>query len=392
MSVISSRRTVFTVPSEGFAIVGQDLDDISLNGTRRAWEMPGYADLLGFDQPDDIYGSATIYQDVFDGTFARARQWGVFTKGGGISPIGVGQLGSTVGAGMLGLWTDTSTVTPPQDSGANKMLWVMMDGSGPVMSHDASDVGTSRYDLVQVAVSEANGPTVQRDFEDATTGAKTSATPVTYKTVSLTFSVKKGTPSGSIPGVPAPDAGCKVVYAALITGTSISSYLDFTVPAGLIKVFTTPASHAITPGTNGLWTRGDTPGSMVASGDNQIMYLVPPFGGNGEARILGVRLRYSLSSGSEAKFTSFSAFLGSDVAIGIANVAVDGNLHNHFLDVRGLPGVTADPSFIENPLASPLWAGGQQTKTFISQSATALYIKAKNGDTVYGAEWVVLGA
>lgn len=383
MSVTSSQRTVFSVPTDGFAITASDLDDISLNGTRRAWEVPGYADLLGFDQMDGAYDS------VFSGdTYTRARSHGVFVRGGGLIPTITGQLGSLLSSGMIGVWIETSTVTPPTASGANKMLWAMMDGTGPSMTHDTCTTGTQRWDLVQVSVAEVNGPTVQRDFQDEVTGAFSSGNPVTYKSISLTFSVKKGVEHASSPGMPAPDTGYKCVYAALIDGTTstIVKFLDFTVPAGPLKVYTQSAAVAAFYPPNQSWTPSDFPGSLVSGGSSRQLWIMPPFAGCGEARVLGIGLRYNLQSGTVKLWGMNLQTQATRLIMDLTPaVTMDGNDHATVIDLRSRPALSGVNY-------GPVWGGGSQAKESLGHWATALQIVSGSAtDYLNGVEWIVLG-
>ena len=83
MTTIASQRTIF---QDGEALTSSDLDAISQNCTRRAWEHPGYADLIGYDLFNAIV--STDYERILEASSGTsyARSLGVFTVGGGSSP------------------------------------------------------------------------------------------------------------------------------------------------------------------------------------------------------------------------------------------------------------------------------------------------------------------
>lgn len=71
---------------------------------------------------------------------------------------------------------------------------------------DAGDATNPRYDIISVKLDQVEGTSTTRDFEDATTRAKTSSATNKRRDVVLTKLVTKGTPAGS-PSVPATPAG-----------------------------------------------------------------------------------------------------------------------------------------------------------------------------------------
>ncbi len=106
--------------------------------------------------------------------------------------------------------------------------------------HTAGDATNPRYDLVSIQLTHANGDTESRDFEDATTRAKTTTTPNKRRNVVLTKTLTVGTPLGS-PVIPAVPAGHVPLYSVYVPAThntvhDDANIRDFRYPLGSYSV------------------------------------------------------------------------------------------------------------------------------------------------------------
>ena len=84
--------------NDGEEVVQGDFNALQNALTERAWEVPGMADLTAFDEFGQLYTDA--FSD--NGTLWTARNYGVFTRGGGLLPSASG-LVSSIGGGMVGV-------------------------------------------------------------------------------------------------------------------------------------------------------------------------------------------------------------------------------------------------------------------------------------------------
>jgi hypothetical protein len=378
---------------DGRIVTDTDLNAISNNLTRRAWEVPGYADILAFDQMQAIVNGDENYDDVFTSQSPYTpygRIAGVFTRGCGLEPHNAGPLGARLGAGVIGIWSQNAGAqTPPAQNGIGNMLWAWV-GSGGGTSHDAATSGYGRWDLVTCSLSEVDATPVTRDFKDGTTGDVSSQSVVTSKIVTLsTLLVTKGAQandgSESKPAIP---TGQYALYAVHVLSSSIDKILDMTIPIGMLKKSLVQAtSGSFFPAQ---WNVGI--GEIVTTGSatGRTVLLYPPeiVSGNGEAKILGFRIAYNLAAGSTLKIgqmagDGFTAWVDLDDLTGQVNC--DGTKRSAMVDLRG-------------PLASnyygPYWGQGERTKGNMPLSTSiALRVTAADGATsyVYSVEWYTVG-
>lgn len=393
MTITSTQRTIFGdgTGADGRVIADADLNEIGNGATRRAWEVPGYANLLGFDQVTSTDYDTVFFNGTAEYKYGRAR--GVFTVGGGLQPRS-SVLGVSMGAGMLGVWND-STPDPPTASGVCQMMWVHTDGASGVTCDDEA-TGYKRWDLIYCTIAEANASTVLRHWEDATTGAKTSESVVPARVMTVTLAIVKGTASNAgAETVPAIPAGAHALYAAHVDGDAggadiagISELLDFTIPVG-------PLRKVLQPGTDGAFQ--DDQWSSVASGKITSLttgtriyayFRAPGLCGQGEARLLRLRLSHKIATGGTCKLVKTDATLGVTVLADLSgSLAPDGSDKVMDVDVRGYPA---------NALGGVYWGNGGQIKDqSASSSGLALQIAGADpdagGSIVYSVEWFFVG-
>lgn len=103
----------------------------------------------------------------------------------------------------------------------------------------AGGAGSDRWDLVSLHLSEADGGSESRDFEDATTRAKTTVAQLKQRNVIMTKTLTAGTPgSGVIPACPAGDVP---LYAVMVptgaAGVLLNSNIrDLRMPQGRFSI------------------------------------------------------------------------------------------------------------------------------------------------------------
>jgi hypothetical protein len=216
------------------------------------------------------------------------------------------------------------------------MSWVALRND-PVWAphHDAASAGNTRYDLVHCAVTRTS-LAAPRNFEDAVTGQKTSATPNVAEQLALDIAVMKGTESIAIPIPPSIPSGRHALYIARVSDIGIQEIHDLVIPRGKLQTVECTAASSIFSLTG--W--GAITGAVSSSGAG-VVYLLPPHGlsGNANALLLGCRVSHHLKSGDSVDLVSCNTGAGGGFAsLASAVVAVDGSAHDELIDLRGLPG------------------------------------------------------
>lgn len=394
MSIIGSHRTVFGDESgtDGRALTDIDLNNVSVNMTRRAWEVPGYASLIGHGEIGS--SAASDYSTVFAGTSQRALKYGVFTIGRGLEVSSSG-MGTSVGAGFLGIWDDPTGPAPPPASGANRMKWVSVADEDIAVTHVAAASGKTRWDLVCVTPSEVNASTVARHFQDATTGARSSQSVVPARYPTVAVSVVSGDEddpaSTDMPYLTDLD-GEHVLYGVLVSDSAIVSVWDFTVPMGTLKDGVTLGCEGVPSGSevaSPAWEVAQNQPSMksvpAAAGE---LLLFPPahVRGSSSSLLLGVKITHKLYSGNTVKLSVYpTAATGyiDDLTDISASITRDGSKRAKMLDLRGVPAS-------EN--MRPLWMNGTAKKGAVD-SMLCLRINAEsptNTSYLYEVRWFYL--
>lgn len=370
MSTIGSHRTSFGDESgtDGRVLTDTDLNAISKNMTRRAWEIPGYAGLVGFDEL-----SITVvrsYADAFDigavPMFARIR--GVYTFGRGLQ-VSMSGLGTSVASGMLGCYMDGATPSRPDASGDYKMHWVEVASGDIAYTHDVAASGKTRWDIITVALADVNASTVTRHFKDAVTGQVSSQSVIPARATALTATLTKGEESSGNPTMPSVPAGGHVVYAAKVSDTAVTDAWDFTLPVGVLK-------NSMTFGRDGVSLASDWDFGALdfecssKSGIGGTVHLFPPEGLRGDpaGRIIGLQVTYTLFTGFRvylSKVEIESDVASSDMCEITSLFTIDEALHSSVIDLRSLP-------FLADTMA-PIWANGLNRKG-MSTSTVALKV------------------
>lgn len=401
-------RTIFGDESgaDGRALTDKDFNDISRNGSRRAWEVPGFADLMAFDLLEMEVASKS-YGAMFMGDLSvlgySARKTGCFVRGGGLVPSKTLHT-SNIAAGMLGVWNESGTLAPPLSNGDPQLLWAWTDALGTPFTHNTPASGYKRWDLITVRIEELDvAPGVSRDFQDATTGAYSSQTVTTAKRASVIFTLTEGTPTTGTPVVPGTPSGEHAVYAILVDGSYggiLQQPLDLTIPAGPLKVGTTlPQIHGIYAGadwaSNPLVQTGNIASVHSGSSDELFVPAPPGLSGNPFAKLLGAAVVHQFEVGGGAPTNGYCSLVRLDVGVASSSFSqlydlstemlVDGTRKRVFFDFR----------WAENtqPAPAPWWGNGTQTKGGIPTSARALglYFRSSatggDGSAVCGVTW-----
>lgn len=398
-----SNRTIF---SDGEGITSGDLNDISKNAIRRAWEVPGVAGLMAFDQVAATYADAFKSVSVIQG-----RNAGVFTIGGGLCPTSSAEI-SYMGYGPIAIWTEETAVTPPPATGDGLLLWGIVD-SGFSVTHDNPATDLYRWDLITVSASEIDVEIVTRDYKDATTGAETSEDVVRAKKVQFAYTVTKGEEgaTGAVAVPPRPGSSERYLYAAKVqygeSGPSVVELRDYTIPVGPLRSASQVASHAV-DGLSGIafddvWTFLQD-GTLQAASDVTAATAClspPPEVCQPHVRILGVTLAYEINNssgaGDPASVKLKRRTLDGSTAdveiqdIGTLFMTFDGAKRRAFMDLRGLPSAS--------DFKPSLWGNGKTSKEMVSTSLaqTMPFIELKSPNRsgskclIYGITWHFVG-
>jgi len=368
--MIGSQRTTFgdETGADGRVITDTDLNEISRNMSRRAWEVPGYAGLVGFDELTTT--AVRTYADAFSvgavPMYSRIR--GVYTFGRGLE-VSMSSLGTSVGAGFLGCYMDGAMPSVPALSGAGKMHWVTIVPSDIAYTHDAAASGKTRWDLITVALSEINASTVTRHFKDAVSGQVSSQAVIPARQTTMAATLTKGEESSGTPTMPSVPAGGHVLYAAKVSDTAVTEVWDFTLPMGVLKNSLTFGRDGISFSTD--WDFGALDFECSSkSGIGGTVHLFPPEGLRGDpaARIIGLQVTYTLFSGFRvylSKMEIESSSASSDMCEITSLFTIDEALHSTVIDLRSLP-------FLADTMA-PIWANGLNRKG-MSTSTVALKV------------------
>jgi hypothetical protein len=376
--------------NDGEPVDPQDFIALQNLLSQRAWELPGFDDMMAFERINmgPPYGPMLIYGV---GTLPGNTQTsGVFTRGGGLLPSSSG-LVSSLGGGLLGVWALPATYSGYPDTPAltsSVIRWAFLPNGSWAHTHTAAPSGQFRYDLVTCRVLEADTALTTRSFEDATTGALTSAS-INKQTnlmidLDASTAITQGTAGGS-PTLPAIPSGRRILYYVKVSDSAITEVHDCTIPAGKLIVGTSPAMLT-----------GVYPSAVVAGGGSlqahlaeDTFHLLPPGSlcGDPSVRLLGVALDAKLNTGDTVHLRKVSrcglqAESSPDIDV-TSSFTLDNAEHTVFLDLRGLPGGNG---------LGPLWGNGNYTKASAIGAAdlTTLAIRIVAGGTtttVYGTTW-----
>jgi hypothetical protein len=364
--------------SEGEEVVEGDFNALQNCLTERAWEVPGMADLTAFDEVGQAYSDA--FSD--NGALWAARNYGVFTRGGGLLPSAAG-LVSSLGGGVVGIWSNPGNLPPEvlvdgvlhDDSTASRtMRWVFLSGSTWSYTHGATSSGQYRVDIVTCKIDEGAAWPTSRSFQDAVTGALTSQSP--YKQMALTLDLDASTAvtvgaeaaSAAAAIIPAIPTGRRLLYYVLVHDSAMTVF-DCTIPVGsLITAITLPVNSAIYRAGPAPWVEdysliGGLTGSYSTGA--AVAFCIPPesITGDPSVRILGALVTARLTADHTVHIQSnatHGAWSPSDIADVTGLFTRDGQYHSTLIDLRGLPhGAGSLPAVAG---IGPVWANGAHTK------------------------------
>lgn len=378
--------------NDGEALAFPDLNRISKTLTARAWEIPGYMDFFAW-QPDsnsgdpnaDIVGSGNTYLEKL-----------AFTRGPSLSPR-FSSLSVHWYPGAVGVYDGSGG--PGASGETPHTKWAFLDGSGGTdfVTLAAAGVGAKRWDYVTIAITESDDDTTPVDFEDATTGAKTTQVLPASRTLKVTIDVVAGTPHPTAPTMPpltSVPAGAHVLFAALVNNAAITEVRDMTVPAGPVQM------HSPAPSVVGLYASGGgwgvLDGGRMGTTSSGAALILPagPLAGDSLSRLMGLRMCHKLSGGGKVEVVAYA------YSNGITGVTVLDDISALFpLDAAehdtkaSLMGGGASGGFTD---FGPYWGGGYRGKspyTARSDQALALRITSgASGDYVTSAQfWTAKG-
>lgn len=356
--------------NDGEGLTHGDLNNIIVGATQRAWDIPGYADLI----PQAAVHAAQNYDGVFDSGVDISTT--VFCKGGGPGLFATGGFDLNVGAGIFGVFAAN---TPPTVLDT-KMRWTTMS-PGVALTFTAAPSGQKRYDVVTLGVVDGTGGSETRDFKDATTGALSSTSVSKRNQLVGTLGIFNGT-AGVTPSVPNP-SGLRVVALVLVNDTAIETVWDCTQPFG-------PAITAMSiPGRDFMqvdgWTEGAY-GSISVSALSRTCVLFPPMlAGDPSAKVIGVELKTTLSTGFTAELVAhnygYSTYTSLDT---ITSLITSGTEQTSKIDVRGYPSNVS-------AVRGPYWASGDRVKRGqLNSAGRSIGIRLTSnsaGGTVYWVKW-----
>lgn len=298
------------------------------------------------------------------GSFCRTR---AFTKGNGCQPqCGTNRESGTATAltsglspGMVGMWVKPATYFRPSMIDP-RMRWVQLSSWLDVeFTHSSnSGGGSERFDIVTVAFTEVDGDAESRDFEDATTRAKTTSSTNKRTSVLATFTKYEGTPGAGVPSVPT-DEGLLYVTRIAAASSALDTETDgwprnMMLPYGHLAI-----SHQL--GKDGLYNSNFTleaGGGIVGSASvAEAIFWDPVHGANPFARLLAIVPYWDLASGCTIEIGPYRTANNYELEVGSPHIdalsGVDGitynvgSWHTDWIELEG-------PSFADS---GPRWGG-----------------------------------
>jgi hypothetical protein len=235
----------------------------------------------------------------------------------------------------------------------------------------AADPTNPRFDAIYVRISEVDGPTTSRNFEDAT-GAKSTQALIVDRRTKLEWTVVQGTPAAK-PGIPgAPDAswapwGVWFIPAAFASLFNNLMIFDYRTPMNAFTRHIVPASQM--SGTS--WTISGVSGyaqSTAGGGFSNSLYAMLS---RRSGRIMGCSMNYlAADAGSFMKIITRYPSAGSiltypptfqppGINAGAPFTDIDGYTlqGGYWVDVNGF----TDQNSIGGYQLLPLWATGLGT-------------------------------
>jgi hypothetical protein len=377
-----SERTIF---ADGEGITSSDLNQISLNSSQRAWEYPGYADILAFD----ACPGAGDFQ-AFSSDLSEGRYGGVFTLGGGLLAQTTGTARqSLLGDGFAGIWDGAGNLLSSPRPAATGMSWIANQSTDSPWSkiHDVATAGNTRYDLVHCAVSREL-VSATRDYQDAATGAKTSQSTDFAEALRLDIQVTKGTESTGTPTMPSLPSDRHALYAVRVSSSAITEVHDFVIPRGPLTTTLSNLPSAAFNVDESAWASFSSPALLSKAGGAGYAYVFPPEGlcGNPNARLLGLRVVHRSLVGDTFSLVNrfFDGNETETVLLDFSDaLTIDGVATTRFenVDFRGLPALTTYPQ--------PFWGHGKHDRGPNLDHTLALKLGTAGGlgSCIFGLTW-----
>lgn len=258
--------------------VGEGIEPGDFNDAQR-FGLTRMTDLIiaGGDYDGDGLGvvGASPSEELPDHAYVPRMGQAIMAEGTGGLDMTTGWIGQKVTPGTFGL--------------DPRILMARIDnGAGTHFVFDTGD-GSPRVDLVQVRLTEVDGDSQLRDFEDGVTRALTSTATDKKTRVQVEWNIKNGTPAAT-PQIPAADAGWVPVYAVRVpigySGTpDMDDIYDMRMPMR-VQQYRIPRSSFFTE-TASQWDLSDGISlDKIVAGTAQAMAETPIMHG----RILGVWL------------------------------------------------------------------------------------------------------
>lgn len=379
MGLVNSVTRLF---NDGEGVVFSDINDIVLGASQRAWEWPGYANMLA-----EAVASSSAYSLTFQ-TGPNSNT--AYSLGGG-PELSFSGLNLTIGNGFLGTYVQPlGVLNGPPDALLPRMRWVYLT-STQTFTLSTAPSGKKRFDYLTIAIADAAANAVSRDYKDATTGALSTTAVNKDQRLTGSFTVTTGSPAtpvaGTAPVTPSP-AGY-VVALVLVNDTAIEAVYDCMMPLGRAH------TSLGVPNKTNIYATGTTvltvPEGPINIGTTGTFYLTPPdFAGDPTARLLGLEVKYAFGTGTTAKLsalepTGVSLLAPVDLVDITSKFTLDGSDHTALIDMRGYPWTAGTATFYQS-----LWASGQTFKrgqlTGFGKTI-ALTCATTGGMNVYWVKW-----
>lgn len=367
---------------EGEAIDANDLNDVVIAATQRAWEIPGYGNVFAGARESYIGESAAAFP--MSNPFAAYATKMCFSSGPGpdiTSPstltvtVREGIIGQFIGSGLPGVMSTPGAVS-------NDMLWAVIRTPVVMPALAASAPGNIRAVLLQASLEEVETDAQTRHFEDSVTGALSSSSLVKRRSVVPTFSYSVGgteTTVGSVPLAPSLEFG-KVLVAILWVGnTSVTKIVDATIPWGRPTLHSPlVAKAAIWNGAD--WTIDAASLQLEANGSSKVLYAPCPVT-DGFARVLSVSV------------SCFGAAAVALVSIGGGDPPVDLRVLTANMDGYSIFDMLGAPISGSISALIPYWGNAQTKKNHTGFGGRlALRITSISANTVvHAVSWNVIG-
>lgn len=195
-------------------------------------------------------------------------------------------LGTRVPNFLRGLIATRSTTAEPDGSDAQVLLYHMSPDE-PSVARDAA-VTNPRWDVVSVALAQANADTQLRDFKDAVTGIVVAQSNLKQRRVTATFTWTQGTENASPvePSIPAGDV--KLAAFRVVPGETLfdptTDIRDYRMPIGPARIYTS-RQWLHNRNANGTSTWRDQPTGILGASPTETAQNFCPVGTSRVVRV-----------------------------------------------------------------------------------------------------------